>query len=45
MATSKVTSDGVEEEMDEDSDSADNGGAEKSGVAIEGMHMLSRYCR
>jgi hypothetical protein len=45
MATSKVTSDGSAEEMDDNNDSDNNGGKEKSGVAIEGMHMLSRHCR
>ncbi len=45
MATSKVTSDGLEEEMDEDNDPDDDGGAEQSGVAIEGMHILSGHCR
>jgi hypothetical protein len=45
MATSKVTSDSLEEEMDEDNDSDNDGGTEKSGVAIEGMHMLSGHCR
>jgi hypothetical protein len=45
MATSKVTSDGLVEEMDEDNDLDNNGGTDKSGVAIEGMHMLSGHCR
>jgi hypothetical protein len=45
MATSKVTYDGLSEGMDDDNDSDNNGGAEKSEVAIEGMHMLSGHCR
>ncbi len=45
MATSKVTSDDSAEDMNEDNDSDDNGDTEKSGVAIEGMHMLSGHCR
>jgi hypothetical protein len=45
MAASKVISDGSAEEMDNDNDSDDDGGTEKSGVAIEGMHMLSGHCR
>jgi hypothetical protein len=45
MATSKVTSDCLAEAMDDDNDSDDGGGTEKSGVAIEGMHILSGHCR
>jgi hypothetical protein len=47
MATSKVTSDGSEEEMDEedDSDDSDAVSATKLGVAIEGMQMLTRHHR
>jgi hypothetical protein len=41
MATSKVTSDGLAEGMDDDNNLEDDGGAEESEVAIEGMHMLS----
>jgi hypothetical protein len=38
IATSKVTSDGLEEEIDKDNDSDyDAGTATKPGVAIEGM--------
>jgi hypothetical protein len=45
IATSKVTSEGSEEEMDKDNDSDSNvGSATKTGVAIEGMQMLTR-CR
>ncbi len=43
MATSKVTSDGLAEEMDDNNDLDDDGGTEKSGVAIEGTHMLSGH--
>jgi hypothetical protein len=44
MATSKITSDGLEEEeMDEDEGSDYDGSATKtSGVEIEGMQMLTR---
>jgi hypothetical protein len=43
IATSKVTSDGSEEEMEEETDSDYNAGpATKPGVAIEGMQMLTR---
>jgi hypothetical protein len=47
MATSKVTSDGLEEEMDEedDSDNSDAVSATKTRVAIEGMQMLTRHHR
>jgi hypothetical protein len=47
MATSKVTSDGSEEEMDEedDSDNSDAVSAMKPGVAIEEMQMLTRHHR
>jgi hypothetical protein len=47
MATSKVTSDGSEEEMDEEDDSDDSNAvsAMKPGVAIEGMQMLTRHHR
>ncbi len=45
MATSKVTSDGSAEGMDDYYDTDGNGHAEKSEVAIEGMHMLSGHCR
>jgi hypothetical protein len=47
MATSKVTSDGLEEEMDEEDDSDDSNAvsAMKPGVAIEGMQMLTRHHR
>ncbi len=45
IATSKVTSEGSEEEMDKDNDSdSDAGSATNPGVAIEGMQMLTR-CR
>jgi hypothetical protein len=45
IATSKVISEGLEEEMDKDNDSdSDAGSAAKPGVAIEGMQMLTR-CR
>ena len=43
IATSKVTSDGSEEEMEEEDGSDYNAGpATKPGVAIEGMQMLTR---
>ncbi len=43
IATSKVTSEGSEEEMDKDNDSDSNAGsATKPGVTIEGMQMLTR---
>jgi hypothetical protein len=43
IATSKVTSDGSEEEMEEEDGSNYNAGpATKPGVAIEGMQMLTR---
>ncbi len=43
IATSKVTSDGLEEEREEENDSDYNvGPATKPGVAIEGMQMLTR---
>jgi hypothetical protein len=45
MATSKVESDGLAQGMDDNNDLDDNNGAEKSEVAIKGMHMLSRHCR
>jgi hypothetical protein len=47
MATSKVTSDGLEEEMDEEDDSDDSNAvsATKPGVAIDGMQMLTRHHR
>jgi hypothetical protein len=47
MATSKVTSDGSEEEMDkeDDSNNSDTVSATKLGVAIEGMQMLIRHHR
>jgi hypothetical protein len=45
IATSKVTSEGSEEEMDKDNDSdSDAGSATKPGVTIERMQMLTR-CR
>jgi hypothetical protein len=44
MATSKVTTDGLAEEMDDDNNLDNNGGTEKSEVAIEGMHMLFGHC-
>jgi hypothetical protein len=47
MATSKVTSDRSEEEMDkeDDSDNSDAVSATKPGVAIGGMQMLTRHHR
>jgi hypothetical protein len=47
MATSKVTSEGSEEEMDEANESDDSNAvsAKKPGVAIEGMQMLNRHHR
>jgi hypothetical protein len=43
IATSKVTSDGLEEEKEEENDLDYNAGpATKPGVAIEGMQMLTR---
>jgi hypothetical protein len=45
MATSKVTSDGLAEGMDDDNDLDNDGGTEKSEVTIEGMHMLSGHRR
>ncbi len=45
MATFKVTTDGLAEGMDDKNDSDNNSGAEKSEVAIEGMHMLSGHCK
>jgi hypothetical protein len=47
MATSKVTSDGSEEEMDKevDTDNSNAVSATKPGVAIEGMQMLTRLHR
>ncbi len=44
MATSKVTSDSSAEEMD-DNNYLDAMEAQKLGVAIKGMHMLSGLCR
>ncbi len=45
IATSKVTSDGLEEEREEENNSDyDAGPATKPGVAIEGMQMLTRGC-
>ncbi len=37
IGTSKVTSNGSEEEMEEDNNSDSEAGSEKPGVAIEGM--------
>jgi hypothetical protein len=47
MATSKVTSEGSEEEMDEENESDDSNAvsAKKPGVSIEGMQMLNRHHR
>jgi hypothetical protein len=45
MVTSKVTTDSLAEGMDDNNDLDNNSGAEKSEVAIEGMHMLSGHRR
>jgi hypothetical protein len=46
MATSKVTFEGLEEEMEEnESNDSDAVSAKKLGVAIEGMQMLNRHHR
>ncbi len=45
MGTSKVTSDGSEEEMEEDNESDSEAGSEKPGVAIEGMQMLTGHSK
>jgi hypothetical protein len=43
MDTSKVTSEGLEEEMEEDNGSDAEAGSEKPGVAIEGMQLLPSH--
>ncbi len=46
IATSKVTSDGLEEEIEEEDNSNYNAGpATKPGVAVGGMQMLARGCK
>ena len=45
MGTSKVTSDGSEEEMEEDNKSDSDTGSEKPEVAIEGMQMLTSHSK